>query len=149
MFQIQEIFTNESCFYSYDNCVIAQSRICNNKLKFRFKKFKNLPIGELKNRLELPSKTVFNSHIIVNKLFPKNHFIDIENAIIRSEIIDFYNFLIDNQKLISDCYRGDSDIVRSLFLLICSLSDLQIRNLCLNHRSYEYKSKKPKKSLPW
>jgi len=148
MFEIQEIFTNESCFYTYDNCVISQGRITNNKLKIRFKKFKNLPIGELKNKLELPTKCVFNSHIIVNKLFLKNRFIDIENAIIRSEVIDFYNFLIDNQKLISDGFRGDSDVVRSLFLIICSLSDIQIKSLCLNFKNYE-KSKKSSKPIAW
>jgi hypothetical protein len=148
MFEIQEIFTNESCFYSYDNCVVSQARLTNNKLKIRFKKFKNLPIGELRNKLELPTKCVFNSHIIVGKLFPKNRFIDIENAIIRSEIIDFYNFLIDNQKLISDGFRGDNDVVKSLFLLIAGLSDIQIKKLCLTYRNYE-KSKKSSKSIAW
>ena len=148
MFEIIEVFNNESCFYSYDNCVISQGRICNNKLKLRFKKFKNLPIGELKNNLELPTKCVFNSHIIVNKLFPKNQFIDIENAIIRAEIIDFYNFLVDNQKIISESIKGDNDAVKSLFLLICSLSDIQVKNLCLNYRNYETR-KQSSKSIAW
>jgi len=149
MFEIIETFTNESCFYSYDNCVIAQARICNNKLKIRFKKFKNLPIGELKNNLELPTKCVFNSHIIVEKLFPKNRFIEVENATIRAEIIDFYNFLIDNQKIISDGFRGDSDVIRSLFLILTSLHENQIKNLCLNYRKSEYYGKKPKKPISW
>jgi hypothetical protein len=148
MFEIQEIFTNESCFYSYDNCVVSQARVTNNKLKIRFKKFKNLPIGELRNCLEMPSKTVFNSHIIVEKLFVKNRFIEIENATIKGEIIDFYNFLVDNQKLILEGYRGDTDVVKSLFLLIVSLSDIQVRNLCLNYRNYEQR-KKSSKSIAW
>jgi hypothetical protein len=119
----------ESCFYSPEICIISQGCVFENKLKLNVKKFKNLELNDVKKHLLLPSKCIFNQHLILQKLFPKNRFLDLENE--KNHLIDLYNYLIENKKIILQ--NHDVDSLKSVFLALSGLSPQLIKKIYTNH----------------
>jgi hypothetical protein len=135
----------ESCFYSAEMSVISQGCVIENKLKLNVKKFENLELQNIKKHLLLPSKCIFNQHLIVQKLFPKNKFYDLENE--KNDLIDTYNYLLENKKIILQ--NHDVDSLKSVFLALSGLSPQLIKKIYTNQDlNLNLKYKKPT-GLAW
>lgn len=135
MLENYEIVQNESFFYHYQLSVRLTSRISDNKLLIYSEEFIKLPISDVQNVIKLGSKCVFNDHVLLSKILIKNQFVNLYDSRIKDCLLDVYNFLFDHHKIIFDDkfqknkYRDEYQ--KSLFLLIFSLSQYQLKRLCI------------------
>ena len=135
MLENYEIIQNESFFYHYQLSVQLTGRIFVDRLLIYSKEFLRLPLSEVEYLIRLGSKCVFNDHVLLSKMLLRNQFVNLYDSNIKDGLLDVYNYLFDNKKLIFDCnfqknkYRDEYQ--KALFLIIFSLRTNQLRRLCV------------------
>lgn len=135
MLENYEIIHNESFYYHYQLSVKLTGRICEDRLLTYSNEFIKLSISDVQNVIKLGTKCVFNDHILLSKILLKNQFVNLYDTNIKDGLLDVYNYLLDNKKLVFDTnfqknkYRDEYQ--KALFLMIFSLTTNQLRKLCV------------------